>query len=142
MSVCGRVAFGGSGDDNGDAGAGGQPRAGAFPKAFARSKAWLAKPSAWFTPRPMSRLAKARGRVVPAFTHRRRWQRSRANRSALQQRFDSLVEFLERGLALDHLAIDEEGRRRIDLQHFAGVLLIGFEFVDQRLVLEAILDRL
>src|ERR1700722_17265517 len=37
MSVCGRVAFCGSdGDDNGDAGAGGQPPAGAFPKAFAQ----------------------------------------------------------------------------------------------------------
>src|ERR1700674_697407 len=124
MSVCGRVAFGGPSDDNGDAGAGGQPAAGAFPKAFAQ----LTKAFAEVTPMPLLRLAKKRrGRVVPAsFTDRRRLAPpSGANRSALQQRFDSLVEFLERGLALDHLAVDEEGRRRSDLQHFAGEFLIG-----------------
>src|SRR5229473_3167822 len=55
--------------------------------------------------------------------------------SALQERLDLLIEFLERGLALDHLAVDEEGRRGIDLQHFAGVLLIGGDLVEQRLSL-------
>src|SRR3981081_3143822 len=62
--------------------------------------------------------------------------------SALEQRLDLLVEFLERGLALDHLAIDEEGRRRVDLQHVAGEFLISGDFVQQRLVLEASFDRL
>src|ERR1700755_1006107 len=45
---------------------------------------------------------------------------SRGAWSALQQRIDSLLELLERGLALDLLAIDEEGRRRIHLQHLTG----------------------
>src|ERR1700691_1615247 len=46
MSVCGRVAFCGSdGDDNGDAGAGGQPPAGGFPKAFAQVMRLL--PRSW-----------------------------------------------------------------------------------------------
>jgi len=52
--VCGRVAVGGSdSDDNGDAGAGGQPPAGAFPKAFA-----------WLTGKSVMRLEKTfrRGR--------------------------------------------------------------------------------
>jgi hypothetical protein len=35
--------------------------------------------------------------------------------SALQQRFYPLVEFVERGHACDHLAIDEKGRRPLDL---------------------------
>ena len=59
-----------------------------------------------------------------------------------KQRVDLLVEFLERGLALDLLAIDEEGRRRIHLQHLAGVFLVGGDLVEQRLVLQAILDLL
>src|SRR5215213_6966975 len=62
--------------------------------------------------------------------------------SALQQRFDLLVEFLERGRALDHLAVDEESRRRVDLQHLAGKLLVGGDLVEQRLILQAVLDRL
>src|SRR5258707_9585716 len=63
-------------------------------------------------------------------------------KSALEQRLDLLVEFLERGLALDHLAIDEKGRCRVDLQHLAGEFLIGGDLVQQRLVLEAGLDGL
>src|SRR3979411_1796247 len=47
---------------------------------------------------------------------------SRDARSALQQRFDLLVEFLERGFALDHLAIDEKGRRRVHFQNLSGAL--------------------
>src|SRR5262249_24813317 len=35
--------------------------------------------------------------------------------SALEKRVDLLLEFLDRGFALDLLAVDEEGRRRIDL---------------------------
>src|SRR5713101_10118956 len=65
-----------------------------------------------------------------------------AQESALQQRFDPLVEFLERGLAPDHLAVDEKGRRRADLQHLVGEFLVGGDLVEQRLVFEAILDRL
>src|SRR5438445_9374203 len=63
-------------------------------------------------------------------------------RSALQERLDLLVELFERCFALDHLAIDKEGRRRIDLQHFAGIFLVGGDLVHQRLILEAILDLL
>src|SRR3979409_1584115 len=62
--------------------------------------------------------------------------------SALEKRLDALVKFLERGLALDLLAIDEKGRRRIDLQHLAGVLLVGGDLVEQCLILQAILDLL
>src|SRR4051794_11405567 len=54
--------------------------------------------------------------------------------SALQQRFDSLVEHIETRIACDLLAVDEEGRRRIDLQHVAGVFLIGRDLVEQRLI--------
>src|SRR5258706_7018575 len=63
-------------------------------------------------------------------------------KSALQERLDLLVKFLERGLALDHLAIDEKSRRRVDLQHVAGELLVGGNLVEQRLVLEASFDSL
>src|SRR5258707_4848579 len=56
-------------------------------------------------------------------------------KSALEQRLDLLVEFLERGLALDHLAIDEKGRCRVDLQHLAGEFLIGGYPIQQDLVL-------
>src|SRR5258708_35952616 len=62
--------------------------------------------------------------------------------SALQQRRDTLRKFLERGFALEHLAVDEEGRGRIDLQNFAGVFLVGRDLVEQGLILEAILDIL
>src|SRR5665213_1307573 len=62
--------------------------------------------------------------------------RSRASESALQHRLDLLVEFIERRFALDDFAIDEEGRRRIHLEHVGGVLLIGGDLVEQRLVLE------
>src|ERR1700687_1049448 len=50
--------------------------------------------------------------------------RREATQSALQQRRDALGKLLERGLALEHLAIDEEGRCRIDLQNFVGVSLV------------------
>src|SRR5947209_15050450 len=63
-------------------------------------------------------------------------------KSALQQRLDYLVEVLECRRAFDHLAVDEEGRGRIDLQHLVCVFLIGRDLVEQRLVLQAILDRL
>src|SRR5258705_4467273 len=62
--------------------------------------------------------------------------------SAFQQGFNALVEFLEALFALDHLAIDEKGRRRIDLQHIGGELLIAGDLVEQRLILEAFLDGL
>ena len=63
------------------------------------------------------------------------------NAQLLSSGFDPLVEFLERGFALDLLAIDEKGRRRIDLQHLGGVFLVGDDLVEQRLVLQAGLDR-
>src|ERR1700731_3950938 len=108
MSVCGRVAFGGS-----DATTMATPepegnrRPGLFPRLLFRLPGCAC--CSW---------QKSSSGLAPAwFANRRRSvQRKGANRSALQQRFDSLVEFLERGLALDHLAVDEEGRRRIDLQ--------------------------
>src|SRR6266576_1122855 len=56
--------------------------------------------------------------------------------SALQERVDLLLELLDRGLALDLLAIDKEGRRRIDLQHLAGILLVGGDLVEQRLIFQ------
>src|SRR5438876_5801052 len=62
--------------------------------------------------------------------------------SALQERLDLLVEFLERGFALDLLAVDKEGRRRINLEHLAGVFLVGGDLVQQRLVFQATVDRL
>src|ERR1700758_4077580 len=52
-------------------------------------------------------------------------------RSTLQQRINPLLEFLERGLALDLLAVDEEGRRRVHLQHLTGIFLVGDELVEQ-----------
>src|SRR5258707_12162376 len=98
--------------DNGEAGAGGQPRQGLFPR--------------------LLRGLRAAGNAGSA----------RAQESALQQRFDPLVEFLERGLAPDHLTVDEKGRRRVDLQDLVGELLVGGDLVEQCLVFEAILDRL
>src|SRR5260221_6673706 len=114
MSVCGgEPAFCGSdGRDNGEAGAGGQPARRAFPKAFVGLT----------------------GLVESALAG--------PEESALQQRLDLLVKFLERSLALDHLAIDEKGWRRVDLQHVAGEFLVGGDLVEQRLVLEAGLDGL
>src|ERR1700760_4728842 len=53
------------------------------------------------------------------------------DRSALQHRIDALAELLERGLALHHLAVDEERRGRIDLQHFGGEFLVGGDLVEQ-----------
>src|SRR3954471_23404798 len=67
---------------------------------------------------------------------------SGASESAFQQGLYALVEFLKRLFALDHLAINEKGRRRTDLQHLGCELLIGGDLVEQRLVLEAFLDRL
>src|SRR5258708_2365585 len=60
----------------------------------------------------------------------------------LQKRFYLLVPFLERHGAFESLAIDEEGRRRIDLQDLVGELLIGGVLVEQRLILCAGLDSL
>jgi len=42
-----------------------------------------------------------------------------------QQLFDPLVELFERDCAFDPLGINEEGRRRIDLQHLVGEVFIG-----------------
>src|SRR3982074_1332793 len=70
------------------------------------------------------------------------FQPARTQESALEQRFDSLVEFLKRGFALDLLAIDEKGRGRINLHQAAGKHRRGCELVEQCLILEAILDRL
>src|SRR3982750_4062114 len=69
-------------------------------------------------------------------------RREELAQSALQQRFDPLVEFGKGCLAFDLLAIEEKGRRRINLQHLAGVFLVGRDLVEQGLVLEAILDGL
>jgi hypothetical protein len=49
----------------------------------------------------------------------------RGDSSVLEQLVDPLVELFERDCAFDPLAIDEEGRRRIDLQHLVGELFIG-----------------
>jgi len=49
----------------------------------------------------------------------------RGDRSFHQQLFDPLVELFERDCAFDPLGIDEEGRRRIDLQHLVGEVFIG-----------------
>src|ERR1700743_3829142 len=46
-------------------------------------------------------------------------------RSALQQRFDLGVEYVERRFALDDVAVDEEGRRGVHLQNVGGVFLVG-----------------
>src|SRR3954454_23030216 len=68
--------------------------------------------------------------------------RATIRESALQQRFDSLVEYIERGVALDPLAVDEEAGRRIHLQHLAGVFLVGDDLVEQGLILQTVLNRL
>jgi hypothetical protein len=60
----------------------------------------------------------------------------------LQKRFYLLVELLERHGAFESLAIDEEGRCRIDLQYLVGEFLIGGELVEQRLILCAGFDSL
>src|SRR6516162_4412638 len=62
--------------------------------------------------------------------------------SALEKRVDLLLELLDRGFALDLLAVDEEGRRRINLQHLARIFLVGGDLVEQRLVLQALFDLL
>src|ERR1700758_4676120 len=62
--------------------------------------------------------------------------------SALEKRVDLLLKFLDRGLALDPVAIDEEGRRRIDLQHLACIFLVRGDLVEQRLVLQAVIHLL
>src|SRR3954447_22702789 len=59
-----------------------------------------------------------------------------------QERLDPLVQLLERHRALEPLAIDKEGRRRIDLYGLHRVALVGGELVEQRLVLHAGLDVL
>src|SRR5437879_13649242 len=87
-----------------------------------------------------------RSRLFPRVLSRLSWGlRGRLNpdpESALQERLDLLVEFLKRGFALDLLAVDKEGRRRIDLEHLAGVFLVGGDLVQQRLVLQTSVDRL
>src|SRR5437764_9045948 len=113
MSVCGRVAFCGSyGRDNGEAGTGGQPARGAFPKGFVSLLLGLRAPT------------------------------KSVDESAFQQRFNALVEFLEARFADDHLTADEKGRGPLDLQHVLGKLLAGTDLVLHRLALQAILDRL
>src|SRR3954447_18958075 len=52
--------------------------------------------------------------------------------SALQQRLDPLVELLERGRALDHLAVDEEGGSRADLQHLMSVFEVVHDLLSDR----------
>ena len=49
----------------------------------------------------------------------------RGDSSFQQQMFDPLVELFERDCAFDPLGINEEGRRRIDLQHLVGEVFIG-----------------
>src|ERR1700722_2159639 len=103
--------------DNGEAGTGGQPPGRAFPKAFTRLE-----------------LAQA-GRIAPP----RRWRR----KSAFEQRPDQLFEFLERGRALQRLAVDEEEGRAGHLERVVGIAaaihdgVLGF-----RIVLHAGLDHL
>src|SRR5882757_6273541 len=63
-------------------------------------------------------------------------------RSALQQCIDALAELVEGLFALEHLAVDEEGRCRIDLQHLGGEFLVGRDLVEQRLILQTIFHRL
>src|SRR4051795_5072335 len=110
MSVCRRVAYAAlMGRDNGRGGAAGQPPRAAFPKRFVESFAGLTAPNE----------SNASGGLE----------------SALQQGFDALFEFLEALFALDHLAVDEKGRRRIHLQHLGGEFLVGRDLVEQRLVL-------
>ena len=65
---------------------------------------------------------------------------SSGSESALQHRIDALCELFEALLALDHLAVDEEGRCRLHLQHVGGELLVGRDLVEQRLILQAVLD--
>jgi hypothetical protein len=60
----------------------------------------------------------------------------------LEQSLDPLVEFLKRGLAFDHLAIEEESRRRIHFKCFRGVFLVGDDLVEQGLILQAGFDLL
>src|SRR3954466_13546469 len=61
--------------------------------------------------------------------------------SALQQLLDQGVEIFEFD-TLYPLAIDEETRGRIDLQHLAGVFLVGGDLVEQGLIFQTLLDRL
>src|SRR5436305_11847040 len=57
---------------------------------------------------------------------------SGARESALQQRLDPLLELLERGRASDHLAVDEEGRGRADLQHLVGIFEVVHDLLSDR----------
>ena len=61
---------------------------------------------------------------------------------ALQERRDLFGEFFKRLLAAQHLAIDEEGRRRIDLKDFVGEFLVGRDLVEQCLILQALFHLL
>ena len=51
--------------------------------------------------------------------------------SALQKRGEYLLQFLERHRAFEFLAIDEEGRCRVDLQLIGGKLLIGLDLLQK-----------
>src|SRR4051794_34637431 len=103
------------GADNGEAGAGGQRPERAFPSLLSRL------------------LQGLRGRMNPV--RESGFQQgidsfskvlvSEPGRSALQHRIDALRKLLKSLLALEHLAVDEEGRRRTDLQHLAGEFLVG-----------------
>jgi len=93
MSVCGRVAFRRLlPRDNGEAGAGGQPPRRLFP------------------------------RLLRGLCGADRAQAAVAQGSAFRQRLDLPVEFLERRLAHDRLAIDEKGRGSPDLERLDGEL--------------------
>src|SRR6266404_8050822 len=60
-----------------------------------------------------------------AARYRARAKRPRRPSLLLQQRFDPVFQFLERHRAFESLAIDEKGRRRIDLLHLEGESLVG-----------------
>jgi hypothetical protein len=51
--------------------------------------------------------------------------------SAFQKRGEYLLQFLERHRAFEFLAIDEEGRCRVDLQLIGGKLLIGLDLLQK-----------
>src|SRR3954470_5160167 len=128
-----------SGRDNGDGRARGQPAGPAFPRLFWMCGAWAARnPNQAGGPNIAGRAALLDGNKACAVQRPGRC----SGTSALEKRVDLLLEFLDRGLALDLLAIDEEGRRRIHFKNLAGVFLVGGDLVEQRLVLQAGLDLL
>ena len=102
--------------DNGEAGAEGQRPEQAFPKGFIG--------------------------VLPSLLRGLRDRINPVCESGFQQGFDPLVECLEGSAAHNHLAIDEEGRGAVDLEHVDGELPVGRQLVHQGLILQAILDGL